>query len=171
MLKSFTERPDLVWFLFNWLLCNNSMEEDPSKSRDNREEAIFVALGRVSKKMVGDEMKSKRIPDIFWRQKSWDMLTNSIWVARRRKEFRIALFSSIVTYMVFFSVCDSHPPSLAVYLKKMGIEQFVQDRKWVQLELIWEPCETVKICHTGNWILVPRIQEVWVGDTVLELSA
>ena len=54
MLKDFTKRPDLIWFMFNWLLCNNRMEEDHGKSRDTSKEAILVALEGILTKVVGD---------------------------------------------------------------------------------------------------------------------
>lgn len=77
MLKDFTKRPDLIWFMFNWLLCNSRLGEDHRKSRDTSKEATLVALEGASPVMVGDDLKkSGYYQDVFLRQKSWAMLTD-----------------------------------------------------------------------------------------------
>lgn len=64
----------------------------------------FNSLGKAFKTVVGDERKrSRRILKMFLRQNSWVMLTDYMWVARRRKGFRITCFLVFYLYGIIFS--------------------------------------------------------------------
>lgn len=56
----FTKRPDVLWLVVNWLLCNSGMEDTTGKAKDNSEEADLAALEKALTKVAGEEMKKSK---------------------------------------------------------------------------------------------------------------
>lgn len=80
-------------------------------------------------------MKQRRLmQEMFLRQSSWVMLTDCIWVARRRQGFRMTLFPSISPRWYHFQQFEYGMAPCV--LKKEGDRTIVEGQEMkVQLEL------------------------------------
>lgn len=131
-----------MWFMFTWCLCSRSfLWKTTGKAR--KTVGYFSSLEMLLTNVVGDMMlRSRHTQDLYLRQKSWDILTNRMWVARKRKEFWITP-RFLVLSPLWYSFQQFTYMMVSVYWEKTGINNLQKAGRWVWFGtcVIWDICE------------------------------